>query len=140
MKALTYVVSLTLLLLPSLCPAAAPTEPAEAEWQVIQNVISAQIDAFKRDDAVAAFSLAAPSIQQLFHTPGEFMQMVRTGYSAVYRPASVRFLDHFVVSGQAIQPLEIVAADGDVVVAFYIMERQRSEEHTSELQSLRHLV
>jgi hypothetical protein len=57
-------------------------------------------------------------------TPGEFLQMVRTGYSAVYRPGSVRFLDHFVVSGQVIQPLEVVDAEGDVVVAFYIMERQ----------------
>ena len=52
------------------------------------------------------------------------MQMVRTGYSAVYRPGSVRFLDHFVVSGQAVQPLEIVTSDDEVVVAFYIMERQ----------------
>jgi hypothetical protein len=60
----------------------------------------------------------------MFHSPGEFMQMVRTGYGAVYRPGSVRFLDHFVVSGQVIQPLEVVDADGDVVVAFYIMERQ----------------
>jgi hypothetical protein len=37
----------------------------------------------------------------------------------------VRFLEHFVLSGQAVQPLEIVTPDDSVVIAFYIMERQR---------------
>jgi hypothetical protein len=101
-----------------------PEEPTEAEWAVIQGVITSQLEAFRRDDATTAFSFASPSIQKQFHTPSEFMQMVRTGYDAVYRPGSVRFLDHFVVSGQVVQPLEIVTANGDVVVAFYIMERQ----------------
>jgi hypothetical protein len=123
MKSLSYV-SLLMWLLASLCMAAEVDEPAEADWQAIQGVITSQLDAFKRDDAAAAFSFASPAIQKMFHTPGEFMQMVRTGYSAVYRPGSVRFLDHFVVSGQVIQPLEVVDAAGDVVVAFYIMERQ----------------
>jgi hypothetical protein len=99
-------------------------EPADADWEAIQGVITAQLEAFRRDDATTAFSFASPSIQKQFHTPGEFMQMVRTGYSPVYRPGSVRFLDHFVVSGQVVQPLEIVTSDGEVVVAFYIMERQ----------------
>jgi hypothetical protein len=103
---------------------AEPEEPTEAEWDVIQAVITSQIEAFKRDDATTAFSFAAPSIQKQFHTPGEFMHMVRTGYSAVYRPGSLRFLDHFVVSGQVVQPLEIVTSNDEVVVAFYIMERQ----------------
>jgi len=123
MKLLSYV-SLLMWLLASLCMAAEVEEPAEADWQAIQSVIASQLDAFKRDDAAAAFAFASPAIQKMFHTPGEFMQMVRTGYSAVYRPGSVRFLDHFVVSGQVIQPLEVVDAEGDVVVAFYIMERQ----------------
>jgi hypothetical protein len=99
-------------------------EPTAADWDAIQDVITSQLEAFKRDDATAAYSFAAPSIQKQFHTPGEFMQMVRTGYSAVYRPGSVRFLDHFVVSGQVVQPLEIVTSGDEVVVAFYVMERQ----------------
>jgi len=123
MKPLSYV-SLLMWLLACLCVAAEIEEPAEADWRAIQGVITAQLDAFKRDDAAAAFSFASPAIQKMFHTPGEFMQMVRTGYSAVYRPGSVRFLDHFVVSGHVIQLLEVVDAEGDVVVAFYIMERQ----------------
>ena len=123
MKPLSYVASL-ILLLAGLCGAAQAEDPTEADWQTIQTVITSQLEAFKHDDAVAAFSFAAPAIQKMFHSPGEFLQMVRTGYGAVYRPGSVRFLDHFVVSGQVVQPLEIVASDGDVAVAFYIMERQ----------------
>jgi len=99
-------------------------EPSESDWASIRIVISSQLDAFKRDDADAAFSLASPGIRKQFHSPGEFMQMVRAGYAPVYRPATVQFLEHFVLSGQPVQPLEIVTPDDSVVVAFYIMERQ----------------
>jgi hypothetical protein len=103
---------------------AAQDDPSEADWGSIRTVIVSQLDAFKRDDADTAFSFASPAIQKQFHTPGEFMHMVRTGYSAVYRPGNVRFLEHFVLSGQPVQLLEIVTPDDSVVVAFYIMERQ----------------
>jgi Domain of unknown function (DUF4864) len=102
----------------------ADDEPSEADWVSIRAVIGSQLDAFKRDDADTAFSLASPGIQKQFRTAGEFMHMVRTGYSAVYRPGTVRFLEHFVLSGQPVQPLEIVTPDDAVVIAFYIMERQ----------------
>ena len=105
--------------------AGAPQEAEpEPDWGAIQAVITAQLDAFKRDDGVAAFSFAAPSIQKQFGTPAEFMRMVRVGYAAVYRPGAVRFLDPYLVAGQPVQPLEIVTAEDGVVVAFYIMERQ----------------
>jgi uncharacterized protein DUF4864 len=99
-------------------------EPSEADWESIREVIAFQLDAFKRDDAEAAFSFASPAIQKQFHTPSEFMRMVRTGYGAVYRPGAVRFLEPFVLSEQPVQPLEIVTPDDLVVIAFYIMERQ----------------
>ena len=102
----------------------ADDEPSETDWVSIRAVISSQLDAFRRDDADAAFSFASPAIQKQFHTPGEFMHMVRAGYGAVYRPGTVQFLEHFVLSGQPVQPLEIVTPDNSVVVAFYIMERQ----------------
>jgi len=105
--------------------AAARDEPSDADWVSIRAVITSQLDAFKRDDAESAFSFASPGIQKQFRSAGEFMLMVRTGYRAVYRPGSVRFLEPFVLSGQAVQPLEIVTPDDTIVIAFYIMERQR---------------
>jgi len=99
-------------------------DPSQADWESIREVITSQLDAFQRDDADAAFSFASPGIQKQFHTPDEFMRMVRAGYGAVYRPGTVRFLEHFVLSEQPVQPLEIVTPDDQVVIAFYIMERQ----------------
>ena len=90
----------------------------------IQQVIRKQLDAFQRDDEVEAFSYAAPSIQAQFKTPAEFMRMVRDSYEAVYRPRSTRFLEAFVLNGQVMQPVEVVAPDTSVLVAFYLMERQ----------------
>src|SRR5215475_996885 len=74
MKTFSYVSSL-IWLLAGLCAAAEVDEPTEADWQTIQGVITSQLEAFKRDDAATAFSFASPAIQQMFHTPGEFMQM-----------------------------------------------------------------
>ena len=94
------------------------------DWRAIRQAITRQIDAFKRDDATAAFSYAAPSVRRQFRTPHEFMSMVRTGYRAVYRPRSLRFLDPFTVSSHVIQPLEVVSPDDAVMTAYYVMERQ----------------
>jgi hypothetical protein len=95
-----------------------------ADREAIRRVISQQLDAFQRDDEIEAFSYASPSIQAQFKTPAEFMRMVRSGYEAVYRPRSTRFLEAFVMEGQVVQPLEVVAPDASVVVAYYLMERQ----------------
>ena len=98
--------------------------PQEADWNRIRLVINAQLEAFRRDDANAAYSFAAPEIRSLFRTPKEFMHMVRTGYKAVYRPRSVRFLHHFMVAGRPVQPLEVVTGDDHLIVAYYVMQRQ----------------
>jgi hypothetical protein len=95
-----------------------------ADREAIRRVISQQLDAFQRDDEIEAFSYASPSIQAQFKTPAEFMRMVRSGYEAVYRPRSTRFLETFVLDGQIVQPLEVVAPDASLVVAYYLMERQ----------------
>jgi hypothetical protein len=95
-----------------------------ADREAIRRVISQQLDAFQRDDEIEAFSYASPSIQAQFKTPAEFMRMVRSGYEAVYRPRSTRFLEAIVMDGQIVQPLEVVASDASLVMAFYLMERQ----------------
>ena len=61
------------------------------EAAAVREVIEAQLDAFKRDDAQRAFSFAAPGIRQMFGTAENFMQMVRSSYAVVYRPQAVKF-------------------------------------------------
>lgn len=88
----------------------------------IQSTISGQIKAFARDDAKAAFSFAAPSIQRQFGTPDRFMMMVLRGYPMVYRPSSIEFLDASPNgTGAVMQSVRISDAGGKVWIAFYNM-------------------
>src|SRR5260370_17020063 len=69
--------------------------PARAADDVAaaQGVIRAQIEAFSRDDAAAAYSHAAPAIQEIFPQANIFMSMVRNSYAPVYRHNTFHFGD-----------------------------------------------
>ena len=101
----------------------AETAPAEAQAAVV-SVIQAQLEAFGRDDAQGAFAFAAPNIQQKFVNPEIFMEMVKTGYSPVYRPLAVEFLDSRVISGVTFQAVRLINGEGHAVIALYRMEQQ----------------
>jgi hypothetical protein len=88
-------------------------------------VIHRQIDAFRRDDAQGAFALVSPGVQRAFGTPERFLNAVRASYRAVYRPASVSFLDLLVIDGEVVQQLQVTDGAGAVWVAYYAMQRQR---------------
>jgi len=111
---------------------ALPFPAAAAEGQVtgadvaeIRAVIHRQIDAFRRDDAHSAFALVSPGVQRVFGTPERFLDAVRVGYRAVYRPASVSFLELVVMSGDVVQQVQVTDRSGSVWVAYYAMQRQR---------------
>jgi hypothetical protein len=104
--------------------AALAREPDVRDWAEIRSVIQSQLDAIARDDGAAAYSYASPAIRGRFKTPSNFMRMVRLAYPAIYRPRTVQFLDPAVIEGEVIQAVQVVAADGDVKVALYRMERQ----------------
>ena len=56
-----------------------------------QGVIRSQEQAFGRDDPAAAYSHAAPAIQDIFPDAETFMAMVRNSYAPVYRHKSFEF-------------------------------------------------
>jgi hypothetical protein len=103
-------------------PAVAQVSPEDA--RAIRAVITEQLDAFARDDARHAFSLAAAGIRERFGTPEAFVEMVRTGYPVVYRPRSVQFDDPVVAQGVVLQPVRMTDAAGVAWIALYPMERQ----------------
>jgi Domain of unknown function (DUF4864) len=107
---------------------AAPPRPAEvlppAERRVIETAIRQQLDAFGRDDAVAAFAVATPDIQRTFGTAAHFLDVVRDDYEPVYRPAGVRFQKLERVDGEWTQSVLITDAQGKVWRALYTMRRQ----------------
>jgi hypothetical protein len=104
---------------------AAESRITGADVDEIRGVIHRQIDAFQRDDAHGAFALVSPNAQQAFGTPERFLDTVRMAYRAVYRPASVSFLDLMVIGADVVQPVQVTDPSGAVWVAYYLMQRQK---------------
>ncbi len=94
-----------------------------ADEAAIQLTIRRQIEAFRRDDAPAAYAFAAPGIQRDFGTPERFLDMVRRAYPTVYRPRTVEFGAIRAEDGAVIQEVELVGSSGQSERALYTMQR-----------------
>jgi hypothetical protein len=101
------------------CPASAADNIAAA-----QGVIRSQEQAFSRDDAVTAYSFAAPAIKQIFPNEDIFMSMVQKGYAPVYRHRSFEFGEARTDGDLIAQRVHIVDANGQAWEALYTLERQ----------------
>lgn len=113
---------LALLYSPLLAWAQQPVPAADAG--AIRQAIEAQIAAFRRDDAEAAFALATPDIRAAFGTAQNFLEMVRSSYGVVYRPHSVQFEAPVVVDGEVVQAVRMTDAEGRAWIALYPMRKQ----------------
>jgi len=103
-------------------PAAAQTSDADAA--AIRQVIEAQMAAFRKDDGAGAYAFASPTIQEKFVNADIFMEMVRTGYPAVYRPRDVEFRELRLEDGRLFQEVFVIGPDGSPALAIYEMQRQ----------------
>ena len=103
-------------------------ELTETDRDAIRRVIIAQIEAFQSDDGIQAFLYAAPSIRQQFKSVGNFMRMVRSSYHAIYRPRSVLFGELREMQGFPAQVVFLMAQDGAIVKAVYLMQQQSSKD------------
>ena len=102
-----------------------PQGVAETDIREFQSIIKGQLEAFRADDGLAAYSYAAPAIRRIFPSPEIFMQMVRNGYPPVYRSQSFSFgsiTDE--MSGRPTQRVTIIDAKGKAWVALYAFEKQ----------------
>jgi hypothetical protein len=102
----------------------ATAELSRADADAIRAAIRAQLQAFARDDAAAAFSLATRGIRAQFRTAEAIMAMVRSDYPVVYRPRSVTFESAVTIEGAIMQPVRMTDAYGAAWIALYPMERQ----------------
>ena len=89
-----------------------------------QNVNRAQEQALGRNDAAAAYSHAAPSIQQIFPQADIFLQMVQQAYPPIYRHQSFEFGQARAAGGQIAQRVHIVDDNGEAWEALYTLEQQ----------------
>jgi uncharacterized protein DUF4864 len=113
------VIALLLALLLGLSSAARADDVADA-----QKIIRSQEQAFARDDAAAAWSYAAPAIQEMFQAPEIFMQMVQQDYAPVYRHRSFEFGEGKAEGGRIAQRVDIVDDNGEAWEALYTLEQQ----------------
>jgi hypothetical protein len=112
-------VLLAALLIGLAAPARAGDDVAAA-----QNIIRSQEQALSHDDAAAAYSYAAPAIQNMFPQADIFLSMVQRNYTPVYRHKSFEFGEARVADGKIAQRVNIVDADGEAWEALYTLEQQ----------------
>jgi hypothetical protein len=94
------------------------------DMSAAQKIIRSQEQAFSQNDATAAYSYAAPAIQQMFSDADTFMSMVQNSYAPVYRHRSFEFGEGRAADGQIAQRVHIIDADGEPWEALYTLEQQ----------------
>lgn len=99
----------------------------ESDQVAIRFVIAKQIQAFQNNDRVAAYAIAAPSIQQQFGSAEQFMRMVKTAYRPVYCPRSVMFESLTWIQSRPAQQVILLGDDDQLYRAFYLMERVKGD-------------
>ena len=97
---------------------------SDADQSAIRGIIQDQIEAFKRDDAVRAFSFATPALQNMFGSQERFMDMVKDGYRPVYRPRSYAMGEFKDTPDGTSLNVRIQDLDGVDWVATYTLEQQ----------------
>ena len=97
---------------------------SDVDRAAIRQVVTAQIAAFRRNDAAAAFSLAAPNIKARFGDARHFLAMVRSAYPAVFRPRSFAFGSLASEASTVQQTVGLIGPDGTSALALYSMEHE----------------
>ena len=132
------VLALFLLVIAATLPVQAQ-EPSAEDAAAVEAVIRSQLDAFNRDDGVAAFGYAGPGIQAKFQSVETFMAMVRSGYGPVYRSAAAEFGALTPGDGRLIQEVVVTGQDGKAALAVYLLARQADGSWKIEGVSLQEL-
>ncbi|GJE19382.1 DUF4864 domain-containing protein [Methylobacterium marchantiae] len=120
---LSLLIALVCLTAVAVCsPARAADDAAKSEARA---TVERQIEAFRKDDAATAYAQAAPSIQGMFTSPDNFIEMVRKGYAAVYRARSFS-IDRIEETDDEGLALGVKLQDENGVdwVALYSLEKQ----------------
>jgi hypothetical protein len=105
-------------------PALAGEAVPAGDGAAIERVIRAQIDAFRRDDGDGALAFATPALRRQFGDGPHFLEMVRTAYPPVFRPASIAFDPPTPDGAHVRQKVELVGETGKTALAIYDMERE----------------
>ena len=125
LKNLICVMGMILALLPASISAA--QMPDATDIELMQSVISLQLDAFSRDDAATAYAQASPVIQAKFQSKEIFMAMARQGYAVLFQPQRVEFLGAKETPDGPVFGVQVYARDGSSWIAAYQMVRDDTQ-------------
>lgn len=96
-----------------------------ADQSAIQTTIAGQLEAFQKQDAVKAYSYAAPNVTTIFPSVDKFMAMVQRGYQPILNNTEHKFGALSVDTiGRLIQRMTITAVNGKNYEAIYAVEKQ----------------
>ena len=118
--------AITLLALQSWAAAALAAPFTDADAKAVRQVVEEQLAALAADDAVKAFSYAAPNVREAVGSAEGFLAMVQRGYPVVVRPATVAFLKANGKNDDVIQRVQMVDAEGESWLAIYSLQRQKN--------------
>lgn len=90
----------------------------------MREAIENQIDAFRRDDASAAFALMAGEVRRRFRGSNHFLDVVRPAYEPLHRSASLVFLGRHASGDEIVQQMLVKQKGGSWWFAFYRMRRE----------------
>ena len=101
-------------------------DEGRAVIEAVQNTISSQIDAFKKNDIEEAYTFAAPNIQAQFPNPENFGLMVRKGYPIIWKPKSFKFVNFKDLGDKCIQRVLFQSYNGSLETYDYILEKNNN--------------
>jgi hypothetical protein len=110
-----------------LAGAAQAADVSAVDAKAVRAVIEGQLAALAADDAKRAFGYATPALREQFGSPENFIEMVRTSYPVVYRPASVSFLKPQWLAGELVQGVHMSDDHGVLWLALYRLQRQKNK-------------
>ena len=100
------------------------SQPSSVNLVAAKAAVQGQLAAFAKDDAELAFSFAAPSIQAVFKTPQNFIDMVIRSYPVVHRPVKVSFMKPQSVGSDLLLPVQMTDTRGKAWIANYTLQQQ----------------
>ncbi|MGD1857272.1 MAG: DUF4864 domain-containing protein [Leptolyngbyaceae cyanobacterium] len=89
----------------------------------IRTVVERQLQAFQRNDAPTAFSLACPELQRQLHHPRAFMTMIKVNYQPIYSPRAVIFEGIIYIQRHPTLQIMLMTQGGNLVRALCIMQQ-----------------
>ena len=101
-------------------------DEGRAVIEAVQNTISSQIDAFKKNDIEEAYTFAAPNIQAQFPNPENFGLMVRKGYPIIWKPKSFKFVNFKDLGDKCIERVLFQSYNGSLETYDYILEKNNN--------------